>query len=174
MVIDGQQRTTFFYLLLKFLNYSNLPKLDYQVRKESGDFLKNIAQQADIVALSAEMSNECYQDVFFFKKTLRLFESMLESDHDWRKRFLNYVLTKVFFLYIDITLDKAQKVFKMMNGNRADMWCEDVLKAELLRLVSQDDDDDTDALKYEKDMLRSRYAREWDRWVYWWNRPEVK
>ena len=173
-VIDGQQRTTFFYLLLKFLNYSNLPKLDYQVRKESGDFLKNIAQQADVVALSAEVSNECYQDVFFFKKTLRLFESMLESDHDWRKRFLNYVLTKVFFLYIDITLDKAQKVFKMMNGNRADMWCEDVLKAELLRLVSQDDDDDTDALKYEKDMLRSRYAREWDRWVYWWNRPEVK
>ena len=100
VVIDGQQRTTFFYLLLKFLNYSNLPKLDYQVRKESGDFLKNIAQQADVVALSAEVSNECYQDVFFFKKTLRLFESMLESDHDWRKRFLNYVLTKVFFLYM--------------------------------------------------------------------------
>lgn len=68
VVIDGQQRTTFFYLLLKFLNYSNLPKLDYQVRKESGDFLKNIARQADIVALSAEVSNECYQDVFFFKK----------------------------------------------------------------------------------------------------------
>lgn len=173
VVIDGQQRTTFFYLLLKFLNYPYLPKLDYQVRKESGEFLKAVARQADVAVMSAAATSDC-QDVYFFKKTLRLFDELLNSDVDWRKRFLEYVLNKVLFLYIDITVDKAQKVFKMMNGNRADMWCEDILKGELLRLVSQDDDDDTDAVKYEKDMLRSRYAREWDRWVYWWNRPEVK
>ena len=41
-IIDGQQRTTFLFLLFKCLGYNGKFLLDYKVRKESSDFLKNI------------------------------------------------------------------------------------------------------------------------------------
>ena len=30
------------------------------------------------------------------------------------------------------------------------------------------------AKDWETNSLRSRYAREWDKWLYWWNREDVK
>ena len=41
-IIDGQQRTTFFYLLLCYLEYNEKFDLEYAVREDSRDFLKNI------------------------------------------------------------------------------------------------------------------------------------
>ena len=78
----------------------------------------------------------------------------------------------------------------MMNGNKATMLPEELVKAEMLRLVSLPDTEKKDVstaveenleeLKeiisrdWETNALRSRYAREWDKWLYWWNRPDVK
>ncbi len=39
VIVDGQQRTTFFYLLLKFLGYSGYIKIHYDVRTASMTFL---------------------------------------------------------------------------------------------------------------------------------------
>ena len=39
IIIDGQQRTTFFYLLLKYLGYEKKIYLQYDIRHESNDFL---------------------------------------------------------------------------------------------------------------------------------------
>ena len=41
IIIDGQQRTTFFYLLFKWLGYNEPLALHYDIRIESNDFLKS-------------------------------------------------------------------------------------------------------------------------------------
>jgi len=176
VLIDGQQRTTFFYLLLKYLGYEGSFELRYDIRKKSHDFLKSIMEQ------NFNEEEKEYQDVYFFKKTLRIIDTQLKGyDMNQRKSFLDYVLNKVKFLFIDIPEDKATKVFSMMNGNKAEMKVEELIKAELLRLASQNDANferkevqERHAIEWDNNMLRSRYAREWDKWLQWWNRDDVK
>jgi hypothetical protein len=78
----------------------------------------------------------------------------------------------------------------MMNGSKATMLQEELVKAEMLRKISLPDmvdkqvstslDENLNDLKeiiakdWETNALRSRYAREWDKWLYWWNRIDVK
>jgi uncharacterized protein with ParB-like and HNH nuclease domain len=177
ILVDGQQRTTFFYLLLKFLSYSEKFQIDYKIgRKESKEFLASDTLLENI----EENKNEDFQDIYFFKKTLRLISDKLNKDID-RKLFLEYVLDHVKFLYINILKEKAITVFTMMNGNKAEMKAEELIKAELLRLISLNDTGDATtmnreqyAAEWDNNMLRSRYAREWDKWLQWWNREDVK
>ncbi|MBR6227474.1 MAG: DUF1524 domain-containing protein [Bacteroidales bacterium] len=88
------------------------------------------------------------------------------------------ILDQIKFLYIDIADEKATLVFSMMNGSKADMKTEEIIKAEMLRLVSSDKEtannpQEAEALHWEQNLLRSKYAREWDKWLYWWNREDV-
>lgn len=175
ILIDGQQRTTFFYLLLNSLDYKEPFRLEYAIRKQSNDFLGRIKEQ-DI----EENKDEEFQDIYFFKKTLRIVRDRLTADID-RDAFLKHVLDSVKFLYIDIPEEKATTVFTMMNGNKAEMQEEELIKAELLRLASFNDssftrkeDKEKYAIEWDNNMLRSRYAREWDKWLQWWNRTEVR
>jgi len=175
VLIDGQQRTTFFYLLLKYLGYTNKFVIRYDVRPESDVFLASDKLLEDI----EEKQDEEFQDIYFFKKTLRIVSEKLKEIS--KNDFLEYILDNVKFLYIDIPEDKATKVFSMMNGSKALMKDEELIKAELLRLASLNDssfekksDHERNAVEWDNNMLRSRYAREWDKWLQWWNRDDVK
>lgn len=177
VLIDGQQRTTFFYLLLKSLGYKDKFLIQYSIREESYNFLRNL----ELLNIDySEQKDEKFQDIFFFKKTLRLIREQLTEKID-KETFLTYLLDRVKFLYIDIPESKAVKVFSMMNGNKAQMQEEELIKAELLRLSSLNDitfeqksDKEKYAIEWDNNMLRSRYAREWDKWLQWWNRKDVK
>lgn len=175
ILIDGQQRTTSFYLLLNSLGYKEPFRLEYAIRKQSNDFLSKIKEQN-----IEENKDEEFQDIYFFKKTLRIVRDRLTPDID-REAFLKHALDRVKFLYIDIPEEKATTVFTMMNGNKAEMQEEELIKAELLRLASLNDssfarkeDKEKYAIEWDNNMLRSRYAREWDKWLQWWNRAEVR
>ena len=176
ILIDGQQRTTFFYLLLKYLGYSGNVEMKYTIRDESNNFLSALdINKTDF----SEKKEEDFQDLYFFKKTLRIIHEKLGQIE--KEEFCNYILDYVRFLYIDIPDDKATKVFSMMNGSKADMKSEELIKAELLRLASLNDSDfdkkeekEKNAIEWDNNMLRSRYAREWDKWLQWWNRDDVK
>lgn len=177
ILIDGQQRTTFFYLLLKYLEYKGDVKMKYEIRKESNDFLSKL--DVDQVE-EKEDEDEDFQDVYFFKKTLRIFNERMANKIE-KQDFLEYILDNVKFLYIDIPVDKATKVFSMMNGSKAEMKSEELIKAELLRVASlngydfdKKDEKEKNAIEWDNNMLRSRYAREWDKWLQWWNRDDVK
>lgn len=174
VLIDGQQRTTFFYLLLTCLNYQKPFGLNYPIRTESDAFLKSLKGKSrkDLLEISKENSNEKYQDIFYFKKTIR---EILDKASNWD---VDKILDQVKFLYIDIAAEKATLVFSMMNGSKADMKTEEIIKAEMLRLVSSDKDlanspQESEAIHWEQNLLRSKYAREWDKWLYWWNREDV-
>ena len=173
-LIDGQQRTTFFYLLMKSLGYKSKFNIRYEIRKESNDFLS----KEDLLDDMADKREEPYQDIYYFKKTLRVVNERIGEVED-KDEFRDYILDNVKFLYIDIPKEKATKVFTMMNGNKAEMKPEELIKAELLRLASlaQFDARATEkeiyAVEWDNNMLRSRYAREWDKWLQWWNRKDV-
>lgn len=175
ILIDGQQRTTFFYLLLKLLGYDHPFKVKYEVREQSDKFLLDEGLLAHI----EEDPKEAYQDIYFFKKTLRIIEGKLRERIE-PEAFREYILNKVKFLYIAIPIEKATTVFTMMNGNKAIMKPEELIKAEMLRIASLGKDSDAQSPEvllseeWENNMLRSRYAREWDKWLQWWNRPDVK
>lgn len=176
ILIDGQQRTTFFYLLLKYLGFSGKVEMTYTIRTESDNFLSKLdINKTDF----SENTKEDFQDLYFFKKTLRTIKENLGQIN--KEEFCNYILDYIRFLYIDIPKDKATKVFSMMNGSKAEMKSEELIKAELLRLASLNDSDfdkkeekEKNAIEWDNNMLRSRYAREWDKWLQWWNRDDVK
>lgn len=174
-VIDGQQRMTFFFLLLTCLQYKNNMQIRYNVRRDNcvggaGEFLRSIIGKStdELHEMAKEETNEKFQDLYFFKKTIR---TILAENIPHER--INDILTNIRFLYIVIPDRKASTVFTMMNGNKADMSEEEIIKAELLRLVSLSDDNSED-IRWEQNALRSRYAREWDKWLYWWNQNKVR
>lgn len=168
VVVDGQQRTTFFYLLLAYLSGERPFKLKYKIRKASDEFLASLCSQGEFEDIK-ESEGEDYQDLFFFKKTIRIFNEELKGID---KQGLNdYIRQHVKFLYIDIPKEKATKLFAMMNGNKAVMRQEELIKAELLRCSSKDSHHIS---AFENTLIRGRLAREWDKWLYWWNQDEVK
>lgn len=171
-VIDGQQRTTFFYLLLKSLGSNIAFKLQYlSGRSQSQRFLDGVSSDTD----AKEDEKEPFQDIYFFKKTIRIIRQELQGvpRHDFEE----FLLDKVMFLYIKIPEPQATRVFTMMNGNKATMLPEEVIKAEILRIASQKDlrsGLDASSAEWQANMLRNRYAREWDKWLHWWNREDVR
>lgn len=168
IIIDGQQRTTCLYLLLKWLGYPNPIEIQYKIRKASNDYLQSL----DISKIDENFEEE-FQDIFFFKKTLRIISSKL---HDIDKtKFQSFLLSKVKFLYINVEEDNAIRIFTMMNGSKAQMKQEEIIKAEILRIASLNTYDIIDfQQEWERNMLRSRYAREWDKWLHWWNNKNVQ
>lgn len=183
-LIDGQQRTTFFYLLLKYLDYDKKYSLVYSIRTNSQVFLDNLKSNNTyeinkLFEENEEYEKENFQDIYYFKKTVYLIHKSLEGYE--KDNILSFVLANVKFLYINVPKEKATIVFSMMNGNKAEMKFEEIIKAEMLRLISADKDnnikskeEEIEAIRWEQKLLRSKYAREWDKWLYWWNRKEVK
>lgn len=166
VLVDGQQRTTFFYLLLKYLGYEGYISIKYDIREESNIFLK----QLDIKSCTFN-EDDLFQDIFFFKKTINTFKTLLDDKKEEHKDILDYILEHVKFLFIEIPAEKAKIIFSMMNGNKAIMLQEELIKSELLRCSSIN----TEYIKEAENLaIRSRLAHEWDKWLYWWNNEAVK
>lgn len=182
-LIDGQQRTTFLYLLLNYLDSTIQMDIKYPIRIESEKFLNSIQGKGSdyILSLCADDENEELQDIYYFKKTIRTIDSIIKVHSIDRNKLLKFILNKVKFLYIPIPEEKKISIFSMMNGNKAIMKHEEIIKAEMLRLVSGEISksnnikaEELESIHWEQNLLRSKYAREWDKWLYWWNRKEVK
>ena len=194
LIIDGQQRLTTIYLLLWLLGGKEAVSdinIAYEVRKQSREFLARL-KKMDWQSAKGELKpNEGDgQDTYFFK--LALWQIAGWAAHiDAHAAMAEYVREHVRVIYITIdTPEKAVRTFAMMNGTKASMLDEELVKAEMLRLVSrpcprtntmpQTPEGVLDLLRdicaedWEATSLRSRYAREWDKWLYWWNRADVR
>lgn len=192
ILIDGQQRTTTLYLLLWCLGRNNVIgnrniDLDYSIRKQSKDYLNKLKLEG--FDYQSEDPENLNQDIFYFKQAIcQIKEQIREIDKD---SFASFILNKVSLLYIVVDREKAVRTFTMMNGQKARMHDEELVKAEMLHIVSRISDtvnvpalsrlEDTffilkeiSSKEWETNALRSKYAREWDKWLYWWNREDVK
>lgn len=170
-IVDGQQRTVFFYLLLVYLEHKDIPfRLKYKIRIESDSFIKeNCINFIESLknGFSLNESDEQFKDIYFFKKTLEIFyKNELLKSIDNKDDFKTYILNNIYFLYLPIKKDHVKTTFTMMNGNKAIMRSDELIKAEILRLISIDESNVI--------VNRARVAKEWERWVQWWNRNDVK
>ncbi|MEA3318302.1 MAG: DUF262 domain-containing protein [Bacteroidota bacterium] len=191
ILIDGQQRTTTLYLLLWALEYEKFKEinLQYDIREKSKEFINDLKKEKPENFNDNNIQKGDIQDVFYFKEAIKQIKTEIEKIED-KDKFLKFILDKVTIIYIVIDKDKATKTFSMMNGAKATMLQEELVKAEMLRKISIPDIEDKQVsssveenlydLKeiitkdWETNALRSRYAREWDKWLYWWNRKDVK
>lgn len=157
VLIDGQQRTTSIYLILWYLSNYNLQKtvehdsfdLSYDVREcsqlllselkeipsETIDNLKEgLCSAPSLSSFSEKIMKDMNQDVYYFIEATRQIHNILKDiDKD---NFQKFLLDKVSLLYIVVSEDKAVKTFTMMNGNKATMYQEELIKAEMLHAVS--------------------------------------
>ena len=174
-LIDGQQRTTTLYLLLWCLTYSNLNDIviDYEIRKDSKEYLNLLKFGTTTIKTLTEFENKHnHQDIHLFNKAINQINNKLAFIENKKSDFLNnFLLEKVELLYIRDENDSV-KTFTMMNGNKASMLKEELIKAEILRQISckevETENDETLLVE------RGRYARAWDKWLYWWNQDEVQ
>jgi uncharacterized protein with ParB-like and HNH nuclease domain len=193
ILIDGQQRTTTLYILLWCLGRENITKsrdidLDYTIRQKSRDFLRKLKDE-NFDYLNEDITN-LNQDIFYFKQAIEQINRLL-IDINNKDEFTAFLLNSISLLYIVVDREKAVRTFTMMNGQKAKMHDEELIKAEMLHIVSQPNqvaivsslktlEDTFDILKevtsieWETNALRSKYAREWDKWLYWWNKEDVK
>lgn len=202
-LIDGQQRITTLFLILRslgraFVTGSDDFKLGYEIRKEADEFLRKLKDEEEFDWESEGEDDP--QDIHWFREALwqirdildgkERIDKALESD-DSRAEFAEFLYDKVTFLCVVVDRTQAADTFTMMNGQKATMHTEELVKAHLLHQVSVpatapdakrpatftdllETIRDFAALDWETEALRSRYAREWDKWVYWWNRKEVQ
>lgn len=194
ILVDGQQRTTTLYLLLRCLGIEyvtgeNDIALDYSIRKQSKDYVNDLKDQ-NFDFNSTDQENKI-QDIYYFKQAITQINNVLSKEMLDKEDFVRFPLDKVSLLYIVIDHSKAIRIFTMMNGQKACMHDEELIKAEMLHIVSLPKEKqnfsihmtikdafsiikEVTATEWETNALRSKYAREWDKWLYWWNREDVK
>lgn len=195
VIIDGQQRLTTLYLLLWMLDKDLIQhtSLKYDARKDTDTYLGNL-KFIDYSELGTRsMGDINKQDIHFIQQAISQF---IQSLHDIisnsrQQDLIKFIKEKIKVIYIPIVhKEDAVSTFTMMNGSKAIMRAEELIKSELLRLVSKTCQDfsfeatsvedvlvrlrDFTAMDWNTAETRSRYAREWDKWLYWWNRKEVK
>lgn len=176
ILVDGQQRTTSLFLLFSVLGDKEFikDKLTYDVRQDSHEWLNNNLSK------SGNSSHEVdSQDIFYFKEAIIQIKNILDDTLDIED-FLRFVKNNIFLLYNVIPKDKAINTFVALNGLKAVMKDEELIKSDLLikssRIHTQinQNDDQQFGIEWKINEDRGRLARNWDKWLYWWNQDEVK
>ena len=196
IIVDGQQRTTTLYLLFIALELeskiSNLV-IDYEVRKDSDDYLKKLKFTIDLPL------NEDIQDIYFFNVAITKIKKIIYNKPNFDViNFGEYILDKVHMLYNVIDETKAITTFISLNGLKAKMKDEELIKSDLLIKSSRNIEfegikidekcennscllnksieiiEERNGLEWKINEDRGKLARNWDKWLYWWNQKEVK
>lgn len=184
-LIDGQQRTTFFYLLLCYLSNKGKAdakdalagfEIDYCSRGDSQEFLENLKRngQVDAELRAFEIKGKCKQDIYYFRKALKTIDDF-SSVND--PEFTNLILKRVKLIYTEIHPLQARRVFSMMNQGKAFMKAPELIKASFLSVASrssQTEDSENESYEWGINEVRSRFAREWNQWEHWWRTEKVK
>jgi hypothetical protein len=170
VLVDGQQRTTSLFLMLLYLAKKDLVqgKLDYRVR---GKVKEWIVQKFEFSSPHSVPKDESpIQDIAAFDaawKTISEFQFPQNKED-----FTNFLLKKVKLIYVVLNTD-PEKVFSMMNKDKAEMTQTELIKAKLLSEASRQafadfDTNDEGTHEWQINHLRSHFSREWDSWRKWW------
>lgn len=176
ILVDGQQRTTSLFLLFSALDDKKIieNRLIYDVRPDSHNWLKNnLINQANYADV------EDNQDIYYFKEAIIQIRDIL-NDVSSKSDFLEYIKENVCLLYNVIPKNKAVNTFIALNGLKAIMKDEELIKSDLLIKSSRiqidafQNKDEQFGIEWKINEDRGRLARNWDKWLYWWNQEEVK
>lgn len=180
ILVDGQQRTTTLFLLfvvLKKLDIIRGIKINYDVRTDSHMYLNSLANHVEFTG------DKDVQDIYYFQKALFDIENKLEGID--KNAFSDYVQKNVCLLYNIIPKEKAVNTFIALNGLKAIMKDEELIKSELLIKSSRIEENNNGVnhqqinsenigIEWKINEDRGRMARNWDKWLYWWNQEKIK
>ncbi|MBS4240428.1 DUF262 domain-containing protein [Campylobacter vulpis] len=135
-VIDGQQRLTTIFLLIKFLQNKDHFTITYQSRRKSTEFLKNIQHSVD---------REKNIDFYHFDKAYGYIKDFFENDDIDKKKFENTLIDKCKVLWYEIAKkENENEVFIRLNIGKIPLVEAENIKALFL---SKNDELDSEDLK---------------------------
>lgn len=145
-VIDGQQRLTTIYIILKSIDKDgHFPSIQYQTRPNSSEFLKNINSKTD-----SDSDNIDFHFMLLTKK-------VVDQEKKDLKDFTNKLKDSCKVIWYE-TQDDAYEVFKRLNSGKISLSNAELVKALLLK--------DNNFSGMNADALRLKQlemAGEWDR-----------
>ncbi|MEI0538417.1 DUF262 domain-containing protein [Brachyspira pulli] len=173
-VVDGQQRLTTIFLLLKYLGYEEIYNLDYQIREETKDFIENeiiyvinlikdvkdIENNEKIKEIFKDNNNYNKQDIYFICDALFCMHQWFET-HENNKIYDN--LQNVYFYKHELENKniKGETVFANLNSGRVPLTDIELIKADLIINISEEKNKslNNNILLNE---IRSNIGRLWD------------
>ena len=150
-VIDGQQRLTTIYLILKAIANINQYELDYETRDKSKAFLKELSEKSD--------AND--ENIDFYHMSLAY-----ECINEWKEKignkeqlsqFKEILLNRVKFIWYESSGEDPIKVFTRLNIGKIPLTNAELIKALILN-SSNFKDSDTNHLRLQQQEI----ASEWD------------
>ena len=194
-IIDGQQRLTTIFLILKYLD-EEYYSLDYKIRTKNflseEEEVKNIIQ--NLKENKYKNKTELFEEVRKNKQDIYYICQALFTIHNWfnnkdkpveKAQFIKKLKDNVYF-YKHIVKDiKGETVFSNLNSGRVPLTDIELIKADLIINIS-DDDEKTKKIDDNKEVLineiRSNIGRLWDEMesylaqdeVWYWIAPEDK
>ncbi len=154
-VIDGQQRLTTIYLILKSLN-ETLFSLEYETRTESKVFLEHIREK---------YQNEKDRNIDFFhisnayQSINNWFDERKLNNENFKSNFKETLLNQVKVIWYEIEADEVE-AFSRLNSGKIPLTNAELIKALFLnrsRIKQNDDNEQIIRLKQEQ------IAFDWDR-----------
>lgn len=184
-VVDGQQRLTTIYLLLKYLGYKEIYNLDYQIREETKDFIctkdnkdnkltdvisniKNNHYEIEKIFSDLVKNNNNYnkQDIYFICNALYCMHQWFKSNEN------NNIcsnLKNVYFYEHKLENIKGETVFANLNSGRVPLTDIELIKADLIINISEGKSNND--IKINE--LRRDIGRKWDEIENWFSKDEV-
>ena len=183
-VVDGQQRLTTLTVILSYLNEYELinEKLQYNVRKETEEFLKeyifkpnelkNIQNWEQFLEItSIEGKDYDYQDVFYlfnaYKAIQTWFETYPNSVTTMKDKILNHVK-----LIVNLPKNiEEQELFENLNGKRVPLDGADLIRALIITRVAKKEVGDLDDSIKQNVLINERRVKiglMLDRINLWW------
>ena len=139
-VIDGQQRLTTIFLIVKFLDNKDLFTLEYQTRVNSAEFLKNIANKKE--------GKQQNIDFFHFAKAYEIISKFFnDKGINDRKKFLDTLYDKCKVLWYEAQ-EKENDVFIRLNIGKIPLLEAENIKALFLSGNENLDDEIRDRAEF--------------------------
>lgn len=136
-VIDGQQRLTTIFLMIKFLQNRDYFTIDYQSRLKSAEFLKNIQHS------NADKDKNI--DFYHFDKAYSYIKGFFENDNTDKNNFEKILIDKCKVLWYEIAeKENENEVFIRLNIGKIPLVEAENIKALFL---SKNDELDSEDLK---------------------------
>ena len=160
-LIDGQQRCTTIYLILKYLGKDTF-LLDYQTRKESETFIKEI----DSLAIAGEWKDwvEAHPDKdnvdnYHFFEAYRAIQDWFAEESRDKKRFLDKLLNKTQVIWYEVegNIDSIE-LFTRINSHKIPLTEAELIKA-LFLINLKKGTKQSEVLQLQQNEI----AQQWDR-----------
>ncbi|WP_233704505.1 DUF262 domain-containing protein [Helicobacter cynogastricus] len=133
-VIDGQQRLTTIFLIIKFLEGQSHFKIAYQTRPQSAGFLEDIANRLE------SPEQETNIDFYHFVKAYQTIQEFFKAKEHDKQAFLRTLLDDCKVLWYE-TQDEENEVFRRLNSGKIPLEEAEIIKALFFNKDLKDDED---------------------------------